>query len=200
MKGVSYGANSHDTLECDKRAWAMSTLDEKALTEVWDQHLAAEFGAKSSEQALATMGPNPAVHHVPVMMGGIGREQVSEFYSKCLLPQLSADVETTPISRTVGQGRLVDEFVSRFTHSIQMDWLLPGIPPTGKRLEIAFVVVVEFENGKIANERIYWDQASVLVQLGLIDRSLPVLGAESAQQVRQPVQPFNELMRRARTR
>jgi carboxymethylenebutenolidase len=178
----------------------MSTLDEKAIAELWDQHLAAEFGAKSSEQALATMGPHPTVNHVPVMTGGTGREQLGEFYSKYFLPQLPADLETTPISRTVGQGRLVDEFVSRFTHSIQMDWLLPGIPPTGKRLEIATVVIVEFENGKIVNERLYWDQASVLVQLGLIDRSLPVLGAESAQQVRQPVQPFNELMHRTRTR
>jgi carboxymethylenebutenolidase len=186
--------------EEEEGARAMSTLDEKAIADLWEQHLAAEFGAKSSEQALATMGPNPSVNHVPVMTGGIGREQLGEFYSKHFLPQLPPDLETTPISRTIGQGRLVDEFVSRFTHSIQMDWLLPGIPPTGKRLEIATVVIVQFENGKIVQERLYWDHASVLAQLGLIDRSLPVLGAEGAQQVRQQVQPMNGLIHRAHKR
>ncbi len=178
----------------------MSTPDEKAMTDLWDQHLAAEFGARSPEQALATMGPNPSVNHAPVMTGGAGREQVREFYSKHFLPQIPPDLETTPISRTVGQGRIVDEFISRFTHSIQMDWLLPGIPPTGKRVEVTTVAIIQFEDGKIQHERLYWDQASVLVQLGLIDRSLPVLGAESAQQVREPVQPMNWLIRRAHTR
>jgi len=178
----------------------MSTLDDKALADLWEQHQAAEFGARSTDQALATMGPNPSVNHVPVMTGGAGREQLQEFYSKHFLPQLPSDLEVTPISRTIGQGRLVDEFVSRFTHSIQMDWLLPGIPPTGKRLELAIVAIIQFEGGKILQERLYWDQAALLVQLGLIDRSLPVLGAESAQQVRQAVQPMNALIQRAHKR
>ena len=176
----------------------MSNLDEKAMSDLWDQHLAAEFGAKNTEQALATMTAHPIVNMTPLMLGGIGREQIGEFYSKYFLAQLPSDMETTPISRTIGQGRLVDEFVSRFTHSVQMDWLLPGIPPTGKRLEIATVVVVTFENGKIASERLYWDQASVLVQLGLIDRSLPALGEEVARQIVSPTQPMNELLKRAR--
>jgi carboxymethylenebutenolidase len=162
--------------------------------------MAAEFGAKSADQALGTMGPNPSVNHVPVMTGGIGREQVHEFYSKYFLPHLPTDMEITPISRTIGQGRLVDEFVARFTHSIQMDWLVPGVPASGKRLEIAIVAIIQFENGKVLSERLYWDQASVLVQLGLIDRSLPVLGAENAQQVRQPTHPMNELLYRAQKR
>jgi carboxymethylenebutenolidase len=178
----------------------MSNLDDKALSDVWDQHLAAEFGAKDCEQILATMAPHPSVNHVPVMTGAIGREQVREFYTNAFLPQLPADLETTPISRTIGQGRIADEFVSRFTHSIQMDWLLPGIPPTGKVVELATVAIIQFENGKILSERLYWDQASLLVQLGLIDRSLPVLGAESAQQVRQPTQPMNALLSRAQKR
>jgi carboxymethylenebutenolidase len=177
----------------------MGNMDEKALSELWDQHLAAEFGAKSADQALATMGPHPSVNHVAVMTGGIGREQLREFYTKLFLPQMPADLETTPISRTIGQGRLVDEFISRFTHSVQMDWLLPGIAPTGKRLEMAIVAIIQFEDGKIVQERLYWDQGSVLAQLGLIDRSLPVLGAESAQQVRQMTQPMNELIRSRQT-
>jgi carboxymethylenebutenolidase len=101
------------------------------------------------------------------------------------------------VSRTVGQGRVVDELVARFTHSQRLDWLLPGLEPTGKRIELPFVVIVQFEGGKIAHEHLYWDQASVLVQVGLIDRSLPVRGAEIAQQVLEPTQPMNELIRRA---
>jgi carboxymethylenebutenolidase len=178
----------------------MNTLDDKALSDLWDQHLAAEFGAKDTEQILATMAPHPSLNHVPVMTGAIGREQVREFYSKYFLPQLPEDLVSTPISRTIGQGRIVDEFVSRFTHSIQMDWLLPGIPATGKVVEIATVAIIQTENGKILSERLYWDQASMLVQLGLIDRSLPVLGEEGAQQVRQPTQPMNGLIYRAQKR
>ena len=101
------------------------------------------------------------------------------------------------VSRTVGQGRVVDELVALFTHSQRLDWLLPGLEPTGKRIELPFVVIVQFEGGKIAHEHLYWDQASVLVQVGLIDRSLPVRGAEIAQQVLEPTQPMNELIRRA---
>ncbi|HYI01202.1 ester cyclase [Hyalangium sp.] len=175
----------------------MSDLDEKGMSDLWDQHLAAEFGAKSSEQALATMGSHPSVNMVSLTLGGIGRDQVEEFYSKHFLTQIPPDMETIPISRTIGQGRIVDEFISRFTHSIQMDWLLPGIPPTGKRVEVPTLIVVTFENGKIASERVYWDQATVLVQVGLLDRSLPALGAEVARQVVSPTQPMNALLQRA---
>ncbi len=98
------------------------------------------------------------------------------------------------VSRTIGQGRVVDEIVARFTHSIRMDWLLPGIPPTGKHVEFPFVVIVQFEGDKLAHEHLYWDQASVLVQVGLLDRTLPVRGGEIAAQVLNPTQPMNELI------
>jgi carboxymethylenebutenolidase len=179
----------------------MSNADtEKAMAGLWDKHLESEFAAKSTEQALATMTDNPHVNMVPIMLGAIGREQLHEFYSKHFLNQIPPDMETVAVSRTVGQDRVVDELVSRFTHSLQMDWLLPGIPPTGKRVEIPFVVIVQFKDGKIAHEHLYWDQASVLVQIGLLDRSLPVLGAEAAHQVLNPTQPMNELIRRAKAR
>ena len=134
------------------------------------------------------------------MIGGTGREQLRDFYSKYFLAQIPPDMTMTPVSRTVGQGRVVDEFVSHFTHTLRMDWFLPGVPPTGKHLDVPTVVIVHFEEGKIVSEHLYWDQASVLVQLGLIDRSLPVLGAEIAPQVIQPTQPMNALLQRAQKR
>ena len=109
------------------------------------------------------------------------------------------DRERIPISRTIGKNRIVDEFVSRFTHTVRMDWFLPGVPPTGKRVEVAIIVVVEFDDdGRIVAERIHWDQASVLVQLGLLDPTgLPVAGVETARKVLDPDLPANVLIERA---
>jgi len=107
------------------------------------------------------------------------------------------DTEMTPVSRTIGEDQLVDEMVFKFTHSIRMDWMLPGVAPTGKRVEVPLVAIVRFREGKLAHEHIYWDQASVLAQIGLIDAaSLPVAGVESARKVLDPTLPANALMRR----
>jgi carboxymethylenebutenolidase len=170
---------------------------EGTLSSAWDQHLAAEFGARSADEALATMAADPHVNHVPLMIGGRGRDELHDFYANHFLNQIPQDMEVVPVSRTVGQGRVVDELIMRFTHSIRMEWLLPGIAPTGKRVELPFVVVVQFEGDKVAHEHVYWDQASVLVQVGLLDRTLPVLGGETAAQVLDPARPMNELIRRA---
>src|SRR5262245_17495907 len=170
---------------------------ESTLSHVWDQHLTLEFATKSPEQALATMTAEPSVNMVALMLGGNGREEVRDFYTNHFIPQIPPDLETVPVSRTIGQNQVVDELVMRFTHSIRMDWLLPGIPPTGKRVEIPLVVIVQFEGDKVAHERIYWDQASTLVQLGLLDRTLPVRGGEIAAHVLSPTQPMNELIHRA---
>ena len=170
---------------------------ERTLSSAWDQHLAAEFGAHSAEQALATMTADPHVNLVPLMIGARGRTELHDFYANHFLNQIPPDMETVAVSRTIGQGRVVDELVMRFTHSIHMDWLLPGIAPTGKRVELPFVVIVQFEGDKLAHEHLYWDQASVLVQVGLLDRTLPVRGGETAAQLLNPSQPMNELIRRA---
>jgi carboxymethylenebutenolidase len=175
------------------------TAAEKALSDAWDRHLGAEFGAHSPDAAISTMAETPRVNQVPVMIGGHGRQQLYEFYGKYFLPQIPPDMEMTPVSRTVGQGRVVDELLARFTHTITMDWMLPGIPPTGKRVEVALVVVVQFDGDKLAHEHLYWDQASVLVQLGLLDpKGLPVVGAEAARSVVDESIPLNGLIERAR--
>jgi carboxymethylenebutenolidase len=170
---------------------------EAKLSHAWDQHLASEFAAKSADQALATMTAKPYVNEVPLMIGARGRNEVHDFYANHFLSQIPPDMEMVAVSRTIGQERVVDELVLRFTHSIRLDWLLPGIPPTGRRIELPMVVIVQFEGDKVAHEHLYWDQASVLVQVGLVERTLPVRGAEIAAQVLNPTQPMNELIRRA---
>ena len=172
---------------------------EETLSSAWDQHLASEFAAKSPEQALATMAAEPYVNVVPLMIGARGRDEVRDFYANHFLSQIPPDMEMVPVSRTIGQGRVVDELIMRFTHTIHMDWLLPGIPPTDKPVEVPMVAIVQFEADKVAHEHIYWDQASLLVQVGLVDRALPVRGGEIAAQVLEPTQPMNELIRRAAT-
>ena len=175
------------------------TAEQRALVEVWEGHLKAEFTDRDARASCETMVARPYVNHVPVLTGGAGRPQLEHFYGQYFIPGQPPDVELVPISRTVGQDRVVDEFVFRCTHSVRMDWLLPGVEPTGRRLELVMVVVVSFEAGKVRHEHILWDQASALVQLGLLDPAgLPVAGAEAARKALDPESvPSNLLMKRA---
>jgi len=174
------------------------TPAQETLRQLWEEHVQYEFSTRNTDDTLATMVDDAYVNHVPVLTGGVGRDELREFYSKRFIPQMPPDTEMTPVSRTIGEDQLVDEMVFKFTHSIPMDWMLPGIAPTGKRVEIPLVAIVRFRDGKLAHEHIYWDQASVLVQIGLLDAAkLPVTGVESARKVLDPTLPANELMKRA---
>ena len=166
------------------------------LETLWAEHLRHEFDTKSTPDTLLTMVQNAYVNHVPVMTGWYGKEALDAFYSTHFIPRMPADVELTPISRTVGVDRLVDEFIFKFTHDIVMDWMLPGIPPTHKLVEVPFVVIVQFEGDKLAHEHIYWDQATVLAQIGLLEPgTLPITGMSQAAKVVDPQLPSNELIR-----
>ena len=174
------------------------TPAQETLQQLWEEHVRHEFATHNTEETLATMVDDAYVNHIPVLTGGVGKDELREFYSKRFIPQMPPDTEMTAISRTIGNDQLVDEMVFKFTHTIRMDWMLPGIAPTGKRVEVPLVAIVRFREGKLAHEHIYWDQASVLVQIGLIDASkLPVAGVESAHKVLDPTLPANELMKRA---
>jgi carboxymethylenebutenolidase len=173
------------------------TAAQRAMVELWQRHMAAEFQRRDASESCGTMTPDATVNHVPVLTGGNGLRQLEHYYGSYFIPQMPDDVEMVPVARTIGEDRIVDEFVFRFTHSVRMDWFVPGVEPTGRRLEVATVVAIDFRDGKMAAERIYWDQASVLVQLGLLDPAgLPVVGAESARKVLDPSLPCNALMKR----
>ena len=171
---------------------------QETLSKLWEQHVEYEFSTRNTEDTLATMVEDAYVNHIPVLTGGVGKDELREFYSKRFIPQMPPDTEMTPVSRTIGEDQLVDEMVFKFTHTIPMDWMLPGVAPTGKRVEVPLIAIVRFRDGKLAHEHIYWDQASVLVQIGLIDADkLPVAGVESARKVLAPTLPANALMSRA---
>src|SRR6202049_2033422 len=162
------------------------------LAGLWEEHMRHQFDTKNTEETLATMVEDAYVNHIPVMTGGGGRAELREVYATHFIPKMPPDMAMTPLSRTIGTDQLVDEMVIRFTHTVEIDWMLPGIAPTGLPVEVALVVIVRFRDGKLAHEHIYWDQASVLAQLGLIDAAtLPVCGADTARKALDPSSPAN---------
>ena len=181
-----------------KKAEANLTAAQQDLGQLWEEHVRHEFATHNTEDTLATMVADAYVNHIPVLTGGVGKQQLREFYSKRFIPQMPPDTEMVPLSRTIGHDQLVDEMIFKFTHTMRMDWMLPGVAPTGKRVEVPLVAIVRFRDGKLAHEHIYWDQASVLVQLGLLDPSeLPVSGVESARKALDKRLPSNGLIDRA---
>ena len=175
----------------------MSTED--TLSSAWDQHLAAACAAQSPEHALATMTAAPYVNVVALMIGARGRDDGRDCSAHHCLSHIPPDMAMVPVSRTIGQGRGVDELLRRFTHAIRMDWLLPGLAPTGTRVAVPLVAIVPCEGDKVAHAHIDWDQASVLVLVGLLDRTLPVRGGAIAAHGLNPTPPMHQRIRRAMT-
>src|SRR5258708_29489474 len=167
---------------------------QQAMVALFQQHVDAEL-AGDLETTMATMTDNPHLNHVSSMAGGVGREGVRAFYRDHLVGKFfPPDVKMTNVSTTVGCDQVVNELILSFTHTTTIDWMLPGVAPTGKHVEMAVVVIVGFKDGKISHEHIYWDQASVLVQTGLLDpKGLPVSGVESARKVLNPKLPPREI-------
>lgn len=167
-----------------------NTLEQQAMIDLFQQHVNAELQGDLAT-TMATMSENPHLLHVPSLMGGFGYEGVKSFYANHLVGKFfPKDVKMEQLSQTVGNQQIVDELAISFTHDQIIDWLLPNVQPTGKFVEIIVIVIVGINNGKITHEHIYWDQASVLAQIGLINpEGLPITGAEASQKIRQTFKP-----------
>lgn len=160
-----------------------------------DYHFHLEFAARDPDETMETMVAEPYVNHVPTMTGGTGHDELHRFYKHHFIANNPDDMKMVPISRTIGVDRMVDEFVLCFTHDRVIDWMLPGIEATHKYVEIPFVVIVAFRGDKLYNEHIYWDQASLLVQIGKLDPAgLPIAGVETARKLMDKTRPANTLM------
>jgi carboxymethylenebutenolidase len=157
---------------------------------------AAEFEKKDADAAIATMSEHPVLIHVPVNTGATGKNELRKFYAEIFIPQMPPDVELQLLTRSVGQNRIIDEFILRFTHTIRMEWFAPGIDATGRRLAVPHVAIISFENGKMSSEHIYWDQATVLMQMGLLDKNLPVIGGIQCDRLLDANAPVNQLIKR----
>jgi len=176
-----------------------SDLNARDLGSVFDAHVRHEFVDHDVDATMRTMVPEPYLLHVPTLTGGAGSAAVRNFYENHFVGRWPADTTVTQVSRTVGDRQVVDELILRFTHDTPLAFMLPGVPATGKPVELPVVVVIKFEQGRIAHEHIYWDQASLLVQVGLLNpKSLPVIGVEQAHTLLDASRPLNELMKRDR--
>ncbi len=176
------------------KAQGKSAMNQQAMIDLFQKHVGAEI-AGDLETTMATMSDNPHLNHVPTMAGGVGRDGVRAFYRDHLVGKFfPPDVKMESVSRTVGENSIVEELFITFTHTTAIDWLLPGVPPTGKPVAMAVAAVVGFKDGKISHEHIYWDQAGILVQVGLLDpKGLPVSGGESARKVFDPSLPARKM-------
>lgn len=168
----------------------MLTEQQQHMVALFERHVGAEL-AGDLDTTMATMDDAPWLNHVPTRAGGHGRASVHAFYRDHLVGRFfPPDVRMEGLSRTVGERSIVEEIYISFTHTTVVDWLLPGVAPTGKSVELVVCVVVGFKDGKVSHEHIYWDQASVLVQIGLLDPAgLPVGGVEVARRVKEPSLP-----------
>jgi carboxymethylenebutenolidase len=165
------------------------------LAALWDKHCEYEFATRDVAATMSTMVAEPYVNHIPTMTGGVGAQMLARFYQNHFVNSNPPDTSLVPISRTVGATQIVDEMLFCFTHTTEIPWMLPGIAPTGKRVEIPLVAIVKFRGDKLYHEHIYWDQASVLVQIGLLDaKKLPVAGVETARKLLDETLPSNTLM------
>ncbi len=176
----------------------MTELAAPDLISVWEEHTRHEFETRDVDATMATMVAEPYVNHVPTLAGGVGHDALKRFYKYHFIGGNPEDTTLTPISRTVGEDQIVDEMIFSFTHTSVIDWMLPNVAPTGRRVEVALVAIVRFSGDKVAHEHIYWDQATVLVQIGLLDPALlPVAGVETAHKVVDKTLPSNAMMLQA---
>ncbi|KAF2269084.1 hypothetical protein CC78DRAFT_487368 [Lojkania enalia] len=198
------------TLSVVRKGFKMDVDLEPLVSEAWKGKYEIddpEHGALKTMQMFSQASPHVTI--LPTLEGGIGRRHLQEFYTEFFIPSLVEDFDMRLVSRTVGVDRVVDEMVVSFTHTDEVDWILPGVPPTDRYVEIPMVSIVGVRGGKLVSEHMYWDQASVLVQVGLLDpkavprnlknhglKRLPVSGVEAAKQLVEPNQErYNKLLK-----
>ncbi len=185
------------TLPKDNKPQVSESDPISKMLKLWQAHTDYEFVDKDVDATMKTMVKNPHVINVSVGIGGRGFDKVKSFYTNCFVGHCPNDVKITLLSRTVGTDRVVDEMIFSFTHDIEMPWILPGIPPTGKHVEIPLIAIVCVRDNLIESEHIYWDQASVLAQIGLLNTTkLPALGAVQARILTDSTEPLNRLIKK----
>lgn len=141
-------------------------MSAQANLKLWNDHITGEFGTKDVELALSTMVDDASVMHMPTRSGGKGKAELRPYYRDMFIPSIPEQWEHTVTNRVMTENTIVEEATVRLVHSKQMEWFLPGVPPTGKTIDVELVIVIKFREGKMATERIYWDQAAVLRQIG----------------------------------
>ncbi len=165
--------------------------------QAWSAHTAAEFVTLDVDATMSTMTENPTVLHVATSVGARGREAVRQFYTDHFIGHQASDMQLLVTSHTATETSVVEEMTISFTHDAEIPWILPAVEPSGRRVVVPIVAVIGTRNGLVHTEHIYWDQATVLAQMGLVDTSqLPIIGAEQADLLSPSPAPekFNRLL------
>ncbi|KAI1109581.1 hypothetical protein F5Y14DRAFT_21888 [Nemania sp. NC0429] len=165
---------------------------------VVEGNMEGKFFTRNLEQTMSTYTTHKPPHatYFPTLSGGVDAQELRRFYADYFLSTNPESTKLTLLSRTVGADRVVDELHVSFKHTQEMPWILPGVPPTNKRVEVVVISIVTLRGGKLYHEHVYWDQASVLLQVGLLDPNLlpekarakgvtrlPVVGREAARRL-----------------
>lgn len=145
-----------------------NTVDQEDMVALWEQHTAYEFVVKDADLAVTTMVEDASVMHLPTMSGGFGKNYLRGYYRDVFIPGIPQNTSTETVDRSVGGDFLVEEIIMRMTHDREVPFLLPGLAPTGRTVEVPLVVIVKFRDDLMESERLYWDQAAVLTQVGLL--------------------------------
>lgn len=171
-------------------------LTETEMLDLWGLHNKYEFGDRDVAATMTTMGPSPYNVCIPTRRGGGSFDSVTRFYSKEFVTINPPDIAATVVSITVGETQVVEENICSFTHSVEMPWILPGVPPTGRKIKVPLVVIVGFKDGLVSSEHIYWDGACVLHQAGLLEKNDKIHkcihGAEMADCALQKIDPLED--------
>lgn len=179
QNGIEFRERLMKKMKKPKKVKKAKKTKKPDLGAIFDAHVRHEFVDHDVAATMKTMAAEPYVHNVPTLSGGDGHAGVVDFYTHHFVGKMPADTRIERISRTVGRDQVVDELIMYFTHDCPIDYMLPGIPPTGRKVALP---QMKFKGDKVAHEHIYWDQACVLAQIGLLDPSkLPVTGAPQAE-------------------
>jgi carboxymethylenebutenolidase len=136
-----------------------------AVERTRDAFVAAVRGG-DLERAMALVTDDVALSMLPVGSGARGADELRRHLADDVLPHQPADLATRRVSRTGDRWRVVDEELVSFTHDRELPWLLPGLAPTGRRVEVLAISLVTVRQQRVAEHRTLWDHHGLLAQLG----------------------------------
>ncbi len=123
------------------------------------RHVEAE-NAADYDAALATF-QHPRYEYVATDEVYDGAEEVRAHWEE--LSRAFPDQEIEIVALHSADDAVLMEAVSRGTHAGP----LRGLPPTGRRFEQQFIAIFVFEGDALVCERVYFDTATLLQQLGI---------------------------------
>jgi steroid delta-isomerase-like uncharacterized protein len=135
----------------------------QARLKIVEEHIALE-NEHDLDGIMRTFGDAARYDDEPWDAHYVGRQEVRAFYAQLLhaMPDLHIDVR----QRHVAEAAVIVEVIIRGQHLGA--WR--GLPATGRGIDFPLCGIYTFdEENRLAGERIYYDRATALRQLGVFD-------------------------------